>query len=116
MCEAVLLAGLTPAHGAGIAILYRLGTSLGDSIGFVVGFIAEKAAAQWRSAARCVAATTVEIDEGFARTSNTMPILAEDVDTLSINPDTNSRIGKPLVRPRQLDGYQVDKSFDAGVQ
>ena len=44
--EAVLLAGLTPAYGAGtalgIAILYRLVTSLGDGIGFIVGFIAEK--------------------------------------------------------------------------
>ena len=44
--EAVLLAGLTPAYGAGtalgIAILYRLVTSLGDGIGFVAGFIAEK--------------------------------------------------------------------------
>ena len=46
MREAVLLAGLIPAYGAGtalgIAILYRLVTSLGDGIGFVVGFIAEK--------------------------------------------------------------------------
>jgi uncharacterized membrane protein YbhN (UPF0104 family) len=44
--EAVLLAGLTPAYGAGtalgIAILYRLVTSLGDGIGFIAGFIAEK--------------------------------------------------------------------------
>ena len=42
----MLLAGLTPAYGAGtalgIAILYRLVTSLGDGIGFIVGFVAEK--------------------------------------------------------------------------
>jgi uncharacterized membrane protein YbhN (UPF0104 family) len=44
--EAVLLAGLTPAYGAGtalgVAILYRLVTSLGDGLGFLIGFIAEK--------------------------------------------------------------------------
>jgi hypothetical protein len=44
--EAVLLAGLTPAYGAGtalgIAILYRLLTSLGDGVGFVAGLIAER--------------------------------------------------------------------------
>jgi uncharacterized membrane protein YbhN (UPF0104 family) len=44
--EAVLLAGLTPAYGAGtalgIAILYRLVTSLGDGIGFLAGFLVEK--------------------------------------------------------------------------
>ncbi len=46
MREAVLLAGLIPAYGAGTAlgsaILYRLVTSLGGGIGFVVGFIAEE--------------------------------------------------------------------------
>lgn len=44
--EAVLLAGLTPAYGAGtalgVAVLYRLVTSLGDGLGFLIGFIAEK--------------------------------------------------------------------------
>lgn len=44
--EAVLLAGLTPAYGAGtalgVAILYRLVTSIGDGLGFLVAFIAEK--------------------------------------------------------------------------
>jgi uncharacterized membrane protein YbhN (UPF0104 family) len=44
--EAVLLAGLTPAYGAGtalgVAILYRLVTSIGDGLGFLIGFIAEK--------------------------------------------------------------------------
>ena len=44
--EAVLLAGLTPAYGAGtalgVAILYRLVTSVGDGLGFLIGFIAEK--------------------------------------------------------------------------
>jgi uncharacterized membrane protein YbhN (UPF0104 family) len=44
--EAVLLAGLTPAYGAGtalgVAVLYRVVTSLGDLIAFIFGFIAER--------------------------------------------------------------------------
>ena len=44
--EAVLLAGLTPAYGAGtalgVAILYRLVTSVGDGIAFLIGFFAER--------------------------------------------------------------------------
>jgi glycosyltransferase 2 family protein len=44
--EAVLLAGLTPAYGAGtalgVAVLYRVVTSLGDLIAFVFGLIAER--------------------------------------------------------------------------
>lgn len=44
--EAVLLAGLTPSYGAGtalgIAIVYRIVTSLGDAIGFLVGVAAER--------------------------------------------------------------------------
>lgn len=44
--EAVLLAGLTPAYGPGtalgVAVLYRVVTSLGDLIAFVFGLIAER--------------------------------------------------------------------------
>lgn len=44
--EAVLLAGLTPAYGPGtalgVAVAYRIVTSIGDGVGFLLGFAAEK--------------------------------------------------------------------------
>jgi uncharacterized membrane protein YbhN (UPF0104 family) len=44
--EAVLLAGLTPAYGAGtalgVAVVYRVVTLLGDAIGCLLGFLAEQ--------------------------------------------------------------------------
>jgi len=44
--EAVMLAGLTPVYGPGtalgVAVSYRVVTSLGDGVGFLLGFIAEK--------------------------------------------------------------------------
>lgn len=44
--EAVLLAGLTPAYGAGtalgVAVVYRVVTLLGDAAGCVLGFLAEQ--------------------------------------------------------------------------
>lgn len=44
--EAVMLAGLTPVYGAGtalgVAVCYRVVTSLGDGVGFLFGFLAEK--------------------------------------------------------------------------
>jgi uncharacterized membrane protein YbhN (UPF0104 family) len=44
--EAVLLAGLTPAYGPGIAlavaVTYRVVTSIGDGLAFVLGFLAER--------------------------------------------------------------------------
>jgi len=44
--EAVMLAGLTPVYGPGtalgVAVSYRLVTSLGDGVGFLLGFLAEK--------------------------------------------------------------------------
>jgi uncharacterized membrane protein YbhN (UPF0104 family) len=44
--EAVLLAGLAPAYGAGtalgVAVLYRVITSVGDLIAFIVGLIVER--------------------------------------------------------------------------
>src|SRR5262249_30189477 len=44
--EAVLLAGLTPAYGAGtalgVAVAFRIVSSLGDGLGFLAGFLAEK--------------------------------------------------------------------------
>jgi len=44
--EAVLLAGLTPAYGAGtalgVAVAFRVVTLLGDGLGFLAGFLAEK--------------------------------------------------------------------------
>lgn len=44
--EAVLLAGLTPTYGAGaalgMAVAYRIVTSIGDGVAFLLGFIAEK--------------------------------------------------------------------------
>lgn len=44
--EAILLAGLTPVYGAGtalgVAILFRIVTSVGDGLGSVIGFVAER--------------------------------------------------------------------------
>lgn len=44
--ESVLLAGLTPAYGPGtalgVAIAYRVVTSLGDGLGFLLGYMAER--------------------------------------------------------------------------
>lgn len=44
--EAILLAGLTPAYGAGtalgVAVAFRAVTLLGDGLGFLAGFLAEK--------------------------------------------------------------------------
>ena len=44
--EAVLLAGLTPAYGPGVALAvamsYRVVTSLGDGLAFLLGFLIEK--------------------------------------------------------------------------
>jgi glycosyltransferase 2 family protein len=48
--EAVIVAGLTPVYGAGtalgVAVCYRVVTSLGDGIGFFLGFFAEKGLAR----------------------------------------------------------------------
>jgi uncharacterized membrane protein YbhN (UPF0104 family) len=44
--EAILVAGLTPAYGAGVAlaaaISYRVITSLGDGLAFLLGFLLER--------------------------------------------------------------------------
>jgi uncharacterized membrane protein YbhN (UPF0104 family) len=44
--EAVMLAGLTPVYGPGaalgVAVTYRIVTSVGDGVGFLLGFFAEK--------------------------------------------------------------------------
>jgi uncharacterized membrane protein YbhN (UPF0104 family) len=44
--EAILLAGLTPAYGAGtalgVAVAFRIVSTLGDGLGFLAGFFAEK--------------------------------------------------------------------------
>jgi glycosyltransferase 2 family protein len=44
--EAVMLAGLTPVYGPGtalgVAVTYRIVTSIGDGIGFLLGFLAER--------------------------------------------------------------------------
>lgn len=44
--EAVMVAGLTPVYGAGtalgVAVCYRVVTSIGDGVGFLLGFLAEK--------------------------------------------------------------------------
>lgn len=48
--EAVLLAGLTPAYGAGtalgVAVVYRVVTLLGDATGCLLGFLAEQRLSQ----------------------------------------------------------------------
>jgi hypothetical protein len=60
--EAVLLAGLTPAYGPGtalgVAVSYRIVSSLGDGIGFLLGFLAEKRLARSSAAASGSAAHT----------------------------------------------------------
>lgn len=52
--EAVLLAGLTPVYGPGtalgVAVSYRVVTTVGDGIGFLLGFVAEKRLARQRTA------------------------------------------------------------------
>ena len=54
--EAVMLAGLTPVYGAGtalgVAVCYRVVTSLGDGVGFLFGFLMEKRLARPADAAR----------------------------------------------------------------
>jgi uncharacterized membrane protein YbhN (UPF0104 family) len=60
--EAVMLAGLTPVYGPGaalgVAVTYRIVTSVGDGLGFLMGFFAEKRLARRSAAASGSAAHT----------------------------------------------------------